>query len=137
MSRTFYNRLALALLFVGAGILHFVRPATYLAIVPPWLPSPSDVVAVSGMAEIVLGLLILPLPTRRLGGWGLLLLLVAVFPANLYMAEIHEQLHIPAWVAWGRLPLQLLLLWWVWRSTIYQRRSRRHHLGRAQDVLLG
>ena len=109
------SRYALALLFVGAGVLHFLRPATYLAIMPPALPVPLALVYVSGFFELAGGLGLLPARTRRLAGWGLLALLVVVFPANVYMALIHEQLHIPGWVAWGRLPLQLPLLWWVWR----------------------
>lgn len=115
MTLRLLSRYALALLFVGAGVLHFVHPATYLAIMPPVLPAPLALVYVSGAFEILGGLGLLPARTRRLAGWGLLALLVAVFPANVYMALIHEQLHISGWVAWGRLPLQLPLLWWVWR----------------------
>jgi uncharacterized membrane protein len=115
MTLRLLSRYALALLFVGAGIWHFVHPATYLAIMPPRLPAPLSLVYVSGAFEILGGLGLLPTCTRLLAGWGLLALLVAVFPANVYMALIHEQLHIPGWVAWGRLPLQLPLLWWVWR----------------------
>ena len=109
------SRYALALLFTLAGIWHFVHPATYLAIMPPQLPAPLALVYVSGVFEVLGGLGLLPAYTRRRAGWVLLALLVAVFPANLYMALIHEQLHIPGWVAWGRLPLQLPLLWWVWK----------------------
>ena len=112
---TLLSRYALALLFVLAGIWHFVHPATYLAIMPPWLPQPLALIYVSGIFEILGGLGLLPARTRRIAGWGLLALLVAVFPANLYMALIHEQLGIPGWIAWGRLPLQLPLMWWVWR----------------------
>ena len=115
MTLRLLSRYALALLFVGAGVLHFVHPATYLAIMPPALPAPLALVYVSGVFEILGGLGLLPVRTRRLAGWGLLALLVAVFPANVYMALIHEQLHIPGWVAWGRLPLQLPLMWWVWQ----------------------
>ena len=61
------------------------------------------------------GLGLLPARTRRLAGWGLLALLLAVFPANVYMALLHEQLHSPGWLAWARLPLQLPLMWWVWQ----------------------
>ncbi len=111
------SRYALALLFVLAGIWHFVHPATYLAIMPPQLPQPMALVYVSGVFEILGGLGLLPHRTRRLAGWGLLALLVAVFPANVYMALIHAQLGIPGWVAWGRLPLQLPLMWWVWRAS--------------------
>ena len=112
---TLLSRYALAMLFVLAGIWHFVHPATYLAIMPPWLPQPLALIYVSGVFEILGGLGLLPARTRRIAGWGLLALLVAVFPANLYMALIHEQLGIPGWIAWGRLPLQLPLMWWVWR----------------------
>jgi uncharacterized membrane protein len=111
-----YNRYVLALLFVLAGSWHFLHPATYLAIMPPQLPQPLALVHVSGIFEILGGLGLLLKPTRRLAAWGLLALLVAVFPANVYMALIHDKLGIPGWVAWGRLPLQLPLLWWTWRA---------------------
>ncbi|GAB3728601.1 DoxX family protein [Hymenobacter agri] len=115
MTLRLFSRYALALLFVGAGVLHFLRPATYLAIMPAQLPQPLLLVYLSGVCEVLGGLGLLWSRSRRLAGWGLLTLLVAVFPANIYMALIHEQLHIPSWVAWGRLPLQLPLLWWVWK----------------------
>ena len=111
--RTF-SRGALALIFVLAGGWHFAHPATYLAIMPPQLPQPLGLVYASGAFEMLGGLGLLARRTRRLAGWGLLALLVAVFPANIYMALIHEQLGIPGWVAWGRLPLQLPLMWWVY-----------------------
>jgi uncharacterized membrane protein len=115
MTIRFLSRYALALLFGLAGIWHFVHPATYLAIMPPQLPQPRALVYASGVFEMLGGFGLLPKPTRKLAGWGLLALLVAVFPANVCMALIHEKLGIPGWVAWGRLPLQLPLLWWVWR----------------------
>ena len=116
MTLRLLNRYVLALVFVGAGLLHFLHPATYLAIMPPQLPQPLLLVYISGVFELLGGLGLLPARTRRLAGWGLLALLAAVFPANIYMALIHEQLHIPGWLAWGRLPLQPLLMWWVWRT---------------------
>lgn len=109
-------RAGLALLFVGAGVLHFVRPETYLRIMPPALPAPSLLVLLSGAAEVAGGLGLLLPATRRAAGWGLLALLVAVFPANLYMVGLAGALHIPAWVLWARLPLQPLLMWLVWRA---------------------
>ena len=115
MTLRLLSRYALALVFVGAGLLHFVHPATYLAIMPPQLPQPLALVYLSGVFEILGGLGLLPARTRQLAGWGLLALLVAVFPANVYMALIHEQLHIPGWLAWGRLPLQPVIMWWVWK----------------------
>lgn len=114
--RIFWSQYLLAALFVGAGLLHFVHPATYLRIMPPALPAPRLLVLLSGAAEVAGGLGLLLPATRRWATWGLLALLLAVFPANVYMLQIHEQLHLPAWVAWGRLPLQPLLMWWVWRA---------------------
>lgn len=106
----------LAALFVGAGLLHFLKPAPYLRVMPPGLPAPQLLVALSGAAEVAGGLGLLWPATRRAAGWGLLALLVAVFPANVYMLHIHAQLHLPAWALWARLPLQPLLMWAVWRA---------------------
>lgn len=105
----------LAVLFVGAGLLHFLRPETYLRIVPPALPAPRLLVLLSGAAEVAGGLGLLLPATRRWAAWGLVALLLAVFPANVYMLQLRAQLHLPAWALWARLPLQPLLMWWVWR----------------------
>jgi uncharacterized membrane protein len=113
--RSHWSPYVLAALFVGAGLLHFLRPETYLRIMPPALPAPGLLVLLSGVAEVAGGLGLLLPATRRWAAWGLLALLLAVFPANVYMLQIHEQLDIPAWVTWARLPLQPLLMWWVWR----------------------
>jgi len=110
-------RYGLALLFVGAGALHFLKPETYLRIMPPALPAPRLLVLLSGAAELAGGLGLLLPATRRLAGWGLLALLVAVFPANVHMVGLASALHIPAWVLWARLPLQPLLGWAVWRAS--------------------
>ncbi len=112
-----FSRFALVLLFVGAGALHFIRPGIYLRIMPPALPAPLLLVYLSGLFEILGGLGLLWPRTRQLAGWGLLALLVAVFPANVYMAQAHQELGVPGWLAWGRLPLQLPLLAWVWRAS--------------------
>jgi len=117
-------RYGLALLFVGAGVLHFVRPAIYLRIMPPALPAPRLLVLLSGAAEVAGGLGLLLPATRRAAGWGLLALLAAVFPANSYMVGLANVLHIPAWVLWARLPLQPLLMWLVWRAAGLARATR-------------
>jgi uncharacterized membrane protein len=111
-----WGRFALALLFGGAGVLHFVHPETYLRIMPPALPAPRLLVLLSGAAEVAGGLGLLLPATRRLAAWGLLALLVAVFPANVHMLRLPDTLHLPAWVLWARLPLQPLLMWAVWRA---------------------
>ncbi|NML67562.1 hypothetical protein HHL22_20365 [Hymenobacter sp. RP-2-7] len=120
---------ALALLFAAAGTLHFLKPETYLRIMPPALPAPRLLVALSGAAEVAGGLGLLWPATRQLARWGLLALLLAVFPANVYMLQLHEQLGIPLWALWARLPLQPLLMWWVWRAA----RPRGRRVASTQD----
>ena len=110
--------LAMAGLFVAAGIVHFVRPKPFVRIVPPLLPAPEALVYLSGAAEIGLGLLLLPRRTRRPAAWGLVALLLAVFPANVYMArQPGGGIGAPQWLLWARLPLQLPLIGWAWRYT--------------------
>lgn len=117
------GRWLLAVLFVAAGAMHFVVPGVYVSIVPPYFSHPSALVAVSGMAEIAGGWGLLWEKTRRAAAVGLALLLVAVLPANWWMAASHMQIGHPAapqWALWVRLPLQLPLIWW---ALIYARRS--------------
>jgi uncharacterized membrane protein len=75
-----------AIFYVIAGSLHFVRPEPYIRIMPPYLPWHGQLVAISGLFEILGGLGLLFPPSRRMAAWGLVALLVAAFPANLYMA---------------------------------------------------
>jgi uncharacterized membrane protein len=109
--------LALAAVFyVGAGALHFIKTDAYLRIMPPYIPAHLAMVWISGGCEILGGLGLLLPQTRRAAAWGLIALLIAVFPANVYMAT-HPIEAGAASVApilrWGRLPLQLLLGWWL------------------------
>jgi uncharacterized membrane protein len=111
---------ALGILFVAAGSLHFKNPRMYEAIVPPFLPAPRQLVFVSGVAEILGGLGVLVPATRTAAGWGLIALLVAVFPANVYMAVDAERFgkFLPAWALYARLPLQFVLIFWTWSACI-------------------
>jgi uncharacterized membrane protein len=115
----------LGLFFVSAGLSHFTAPGFFRQIVPPVLPAPDLLVIVSGVAEIVLGIAVMIPTTRRLAAWGLVALLIAVFPANVYQAIANPTLvDPPAWMGqptqtalYVRLPLQFLLIWWAWRYT--------------------
>jgi uncharacterized membrane protein len=114
---------SLAAFFTFAGTMHFVIPRSYEAIVPPSLPRHREAVIASGLAEIAGGLAVIPPGGRRFARWWLLALLVAVFPANVHMAVNPEQVRgldldrVPRWALWARLPLQPLMMVWVWRST--------------------
>ncbi|CAN5539791.1 DoxX family protein [soil metagenome] len=105
----------MAALYVAAGIYHFVNPAMYVSIMPPWLPYHKALVAISGVCEVALGLLLIFPATRRFAAWGIIALLVAVFPANIQMLLnfIHDK-NPMTWVAIVRLPIQLLLIWWAY-----------------------
>ena len=114
-------RVAVAILFVGAGVLHFVRPRAYVAIVPRGLPHPAALVAISGIAEIAGGIGLVLAPVRAAAGSGLIILLIAVFPANVQMLLNAGARGAPRWVRvvlWLRLPLQPVLaacVWWAMR----------------------
>jgi len=102
---------------VAAGLNHFRVPATYEAMVPSVLPRADILVVVSGLAEIAGGLGLLHPRTRRLAAWGLIALLLAIFPANINMAVNHLPLGnepVPTWALWARLPLQAVLIAWAW-----------------------
>jgi uncharacterized membrane protein len=105
--------------FIAAGLNHFLAPRAYRRIVPPRLQADAArVVALSGVAEIAGGVGVLLAPTRRVAGAALIVLLAAVFPANLYMAREPERFaRVPRWALYARLPLQPLMMWWAWRAT--------------------
>jgi|SRR5580704_1425914 uncharacterized membrane protein len=120
------GRTVLAILFVFVGISHFLLPASFSRIIPPILPYPKMLLWVSGIAEMLGGVDLLIPPLRRAAAYGLALLLVAVFPANVYMATAHVAfpgIMGRAWLQWLRLPLQPLLIWWVlqYSKTRYSR----------------
>ncbi len=105
-----------AVLYVVAGALHFVQTDTYLKIMPPYIPWHMEMVRISGVCEILGGLGLLLPQTRRAAAWGLIALLIAVFPANVYMATNPIEAgaaSIAPILRWGRLPLQVLLGWWL------------------------
>lgn len=109
----------LAGFFTLAGFNHFLNPAPYLGMMPAYLSWHRELVMVSGGAEIAGGLAILVPRLRVVAGWGLIALLVAVFPANLHMA-LHgwAGVQIPAWVLWARLPVQALFIAWVYWACV-------------------
>lgn len=97
-----------ALIFMTTGVLHFVRPRFFEAIVPDYLPAHRELVYASGVAEFAGGLGLLFAATRRPAGWWLIATMIAVFPANVWMAQHPERYKdIPEAALWARLPLQL------------------------------
>ena len=112
----------MALFYVAAGFNHLLNPDFYIAIVPPGLPSPEWLNLLSGLAEIVLGVFVLEKRARVLAAWGIIALLVAVFPANVYVAlENVGPGGVPGAgigaANWVRLPFQALFIVWAWWYT--------------------
>jgi len=108
----------LAFFFVAAGINHFIHPDMYRRIMPPYLPWPLFLQYLAGFFEILLGLLVLIPRYSRMAAWGLIGLLIAVFPANIHMAlnsENYPEFSPRAY--WIRLPIQLVIILWAWWYT--------------------
>lgn len=115
----------LALFFVVAGANHFINPDFYLRMMPPWLPAHEALNDVSGFFEVLGGVGVLIPATRRYAGWGLVALLVAIFPANIHMAMNpgdFPELSKP--ILYSRLPFQLAFIGWVYWATIAGRGSQ-------------
>ena len=116
----------LAVFFTVAGAYHFISPQTYLPLMPEYLPWHLGLIYLSGAAEMLGGIGIGFPKWRRLAGWGLIALLVAVFPANVYMLSAQVPLagkSVPEWIYWLRLPLQAVLIGWVYWSAVRKGRQ--------------
>lgn len=115
------SRRILAGLFTLTGVLHFLIPRRYEAIMPPYIPRHREAVLVSGAAEIMGAAAVMSEPARPFARWWMLGLLAAVFPANIHMALRPQQVkgleRVPRWLLWARLPMQPLMGLWVWRAT--------------------
>lgn len=108
----------MAALYVLAGINHFLHPKGYIKIMPAYLPWHAQLVLISGIIEVLLGILLLFPNTRIIAAWLIIGLLVVVFPANLQMASnYYHQNNLNLWIAIARLPLQIVLIWWAWLYT--------------------
>jgi len=109
--------------FILAGANHFCDPDFYREIMPPKLGSPAALVAISGVCEIAGGLGLLVPRLRRVAGWGLIALVIAVFPANIYMAIAPERMpdmHFARWMLWLRLPFQVVFIVWIWFVALWR-----------------
>ncbi len=102
---------------IAAGTMHFVNPAFYLKIMPPYLPLHKELVLVSGICEVLLGILLLVPNSSRLAAWGIVALLIAVFPANLYLYRHQDIMPASSVIHLLRLPLQgVFILWAYWHT---------------------
>ncbi|MGZ5190525.1 MAG: DoxX family protein [Flavisolibacter sp.] len=109
---------SMVLLYLLSGINHFIHPEPYVKIMPTWLPYHDELVFISGVCEMLLAILLLFPSTRQIAAWGIILLLIAVFPANIQMTINYYREENPyAWVTVIRLLLQPVLIFWSYRFT--------------------
>jgi uncharacterized membrane protein len=99
--------------YISAGIMHFVKPKMYVKIIPPYFPNPKLLNVISGLLEIIFGIGLIFTLSRTYSAIGIVLLLIAVFPANIYMYRKGVN-GIPRWLLLLRLPLQFVLIAWAW-----------------------
>lgn len=102
-------------IYVVAGIFHFIKPKMYKSIIPRYLPYPMQLVYLSGIAEVALGVGVLFDATKNLALWGIILMLIAFFPVHVYMLadkKFHKK--FPKWLLWLRLPMQFGLMYWAY-----------------------
>ena len=108
-------------LYIGAGINHFWHPESYVFLIPPYFPNRELINIISGIAEIIVGVLMIIPATRKLAAYFIIALLIAFIPAHIYWIQqkgcVSEYLCTPEWLAWVRLfPFQFLLMWWAWKT---------------------
>ena len=109
-----FNVYLQSFLYVVAGLNHFRAPRFYEFMIPNWIPAPKTMVWLSGVAEIALGILYAIPQTRNPAAWGIALLLIAIFPANIQMAlKAKQSSKFPPWLLYARLPLQFALIAWA------------------------
>ena len=108
----------LAISFIGAGLNHFANPEFYMRIMPPYLPWPSALHLIAGFFEFVFGVMLLIPRFQKWAAWGLIALLLAVYPANIHMAvNRHLYPELGMTFHWIRLPFQFVLIAWAWWYT--------------------
>lgn len=118
----FLVRLFIFTWFFLGGIMHFAKPDLFLRIVPPVIPYPLAAVYISGAFELLGAIGIWVKSTRAYAGYGLIVLTIAVTPANIYMLQHADLfLEVPRWALIARLPFQLLLIWLIWWCTSSKR----------------
>ena len=107
----YLSLMVMGIFYISIGISHFTSPIWYVKIVPPYLPYKLELVYISGLFEILFGGMLLFKKTRFLAGWGLILLLIAVYPANIYLAQTNgAAMNTTPLIAWGRLPVQFIFV---------------------------
>ncbi|MCW8982387.1 MULTISPECIES: MauE/DoxX family redox-associated membrane protein [Altibacter] len=111
-----WHQYLLGFLLLIAGFNHFRSPKIYERIMPPYLPATSTMVLVSGIAEMVLGLMLLNPDTQIYAAWGIIVMLLLFLSVHIHMLQNEKAaLKLPKWVLWLRIPLQFVLMYWAYQ----------------------
>ncbi|MFT4674116.1 MAG: putative membrane protein [Saprospiraceae bacterium] len=114
-----WHQYLLGLMFVIAGANHFRTPNIYERIMPPYIPSPSFMVLLSGITEMVAGFLVLNPQTQILGAWSIIAQLVVFLSVHIHMLQNKEaSLKLPKWVLILRIPLQFGMMYWAYQYVV-------------------
>jgi uncharacterized membrane protein len=113
-----FTIIVMSIFYINVGIKHFTDPNWFLQIYPPFLPFGLAAVYISGFFEVLFGVMLLIPKARFYAGWGLIMLLIAVFPANIYLAYTNGAvMNISQGLAYARLPIQGVFIWLAyWHS---------------------
>ncbi|HNP69224.1 MAG TPA: hypothetical protein PKH16_15065 [Aequorivita sp.] len=113
-----WHQYLMGVLYVLAGMNHFRKPKLYERIIPPYLPAHSTLVMLSGVAEMILGFMIMNKNTQEEAAWGIIIMLIAFIPVHIYMLRNKEAaMKLPKWMLILRLPLQFGLMYWAYLYT--------------------
>lgn len=113
-----WHQYLLGVLFILAGMNHFRKPKIYEQIIPPYIPAHSSMVLLSGIAEMILGFMILNKNTQTVAAWGIIIMLLLFIPIHIYMIQNEKAaMKLPKWVLILRLPLQFGLIYWAYLYT--------------------
>ena len=108
----------MGVLYILAGMNHFRKPKIYERIIPPYLPAHNTLVVLSGIAEMILGFMILNKNTQQEGAWGIIVMLILFIPVHIYMLQNEKAaMRLPKWLLILRLPLQFALMYWAYLYT--------------------
>ncbi|MCB0464197.1 MAG: hypothetical protein KDC78_00790 [Aequorivita sp.] len=113
-----WHQYLIGVLFVIAGMNHFRKPKLYERIMPPYIPTHSAMVMLSGIAEMILGFMIMNKNTQCEAAWGIIIMLVVFLPVHIYMLQnVKAAMKLPKWILILRLPLQFGLMYWAYLYT--------------------
>lgn len=113
-----WHQYLMGVLYILAGMNHFRKPKIYERIIPPYLPAHNTLVVLSGIAEMILGFMILNKNTQQEGAWGIIVMLILFIPVHIYMLQNEKAaMRLPKWLLILRLPLQFALMYWAYLYT--------------------